>query len=96
MTKFKARHENKIEGEIGDIGYAPSKFQTRKKSLAYMLTGSYDFNMQKQLELVRNHCLGCFRTWKQKGFDQKSQTGKLTRNHTIKSKITQNANEPLK
>ena len=57
-------------------GYAPTKFQARKKSLADFLTGSYDFNIQQQLELVRNNILGEFRVRKQKGFDQKSQAGK--------------------
>ena len=79
MAKFKAKYEDEIEGEIGDIGYGPTKFQTRKKSLGDFLTGSYDFNIQKQLELVSKFFfLGCFRVRKQKGFDQKSQTGIIT------------------
>ena len=36
--------ENDMDGEIGDIGTRPSKFQNRKKSLADLLTGGYNLS----------------------------------------------------
>ena len=35
--------ENDMSGEIGDIGSRPSKFQSRKKTLADILVGGYNF-----------------------------------------------------
>ena len=36
--------ENDMDGEIGDIGTRPSKFQNRKKSLADLLTSGYNLS----------------------------------------------------